>query len=253
MSNSIIKKCPACSSDLIISRLSCIKCKIEITGDFTNNDFSGLTEIEKDFIKYFLLCEGNFSKLQLLGNESYLSVKEKLNNILIKLGLKINKNEITEETMRMIQPTNNDSEVVKTLKEKFASCAGKSYMSMLKGDDLAIWLADDGCGIITAGLKNVVLKWNHFTAIVEKANAIGGKMYRGDSAAQRGEKIGSDSFPLDTIDAFISTQFFGANVGDTTLRRSTYYSGILAWAGIADNYRSDGNGGYIIIRSKFTK
>ena len=88
---------------------------------------------------------------------------------------------------------------------------------------------------------------------LNKANELGGTMYRGDSAAQNGAKIGSDKLPLDTIDAFISLEFYGANIGNTTTRRSTYYSAILAWAGIVDNYRSKGKGGYIVVKPEFRK
>ena len=68
--------------------------------------------------------------------------------------------------------------------------------------------------------------------------------------AQKGKKIGSEDFPLETIDAYIGVKYYGAEIGKTTTRRSTYYAAILAWAGICYNYKSDGNalGGYIQIK-----
>ena len=78
-------------------------------------------------------------------------------------------------------------------------------------------------------------------------------MYRGDAAAQNGAKIGSEELPIDTIDAFIAVEFYGASVGASTLRRSTYYAAILAWAGIVENHRSKGEGGYIVVKPEYRK
>ena len=73
------------------------------------------------------------------------------------------------------------------------------------------------------------------------------KRYKGDGAAHSGKLIGSEEFPENTIDAFIAVKFYGASVGGTTTRRSTYYATILAWAGICTNNKSarDGKGGFI--------
>ena len=76
-------------------------------------------------------------------------------------------------------------------------------------------------------------------------------MYRGDVAAQNGAKIGSLDLPLTTIDGYISTEFYGSKIGCSTMRRSTYFSGILAWAGIATVHRSQGNGSFITINNEY--
>ena len=124
-------------------------------------------------------------------------------------------------------------------------------MPVLKGNPIQIWASSTELGIETAGLKGVVLEWKIFDAIVKKANELGGIMYRGDSAAHSGARIGSEELPVTTIDGFISTKFYGATIGDTTLRRSTYYAGILAWAGIVTNHRSEGKGGFITVNREY--
>lgn len=63
-------------------------------------------------------------------------------------------------------------------------------------------------------------------------------------AVNAGKKAGEFYTPHDS---FISLKFYGSNIGDTTLRRSTYYAAILAWAGICNNMRSKGQGGYIML------
>lgn len=155
----------------------------------------------------------------------------------------IDKNKLTEMA--------NGSKVIKALQEKIIAHGGKSLMPVLKGNPVPFYLSPTNDGLISEGLPKVVLEWHIFDAIVKKAISLGGKIYRGDSAAQNGAKIGSDELSLDTIDGFISMHFYGAQVGNTTLRRSTYYAGILDWAGIAVNHRSQGHGGFITINPEY--
>ena len=157
-------------------------------------------------------------------------------------------NNMTIENLAVEQ---EDSKVIRRLKEKIIACGGKAYMPVLKGEPVPFWLSSTQCGFESQGLRGVVLKWEVFDAIIKKAMELGGIMYRGDSAAQNGARIGSEDLPLTTIDGFISTEFFGATIGSTTLRRSTYFSGILAWAGIVTNHRSQGKGGYITVNIEF--
>ena len=72
-------------------------------------------------------------------------------------------------------------------------------------------------------------------------------MHLGANAAQKGERIDSDNFPVDTIDGFISVEFYGKKLDDKTLRRSTYYAYILDWAGFVTNHW----GAYITVNKNF--
>ena len=126
-------------------------------------------------------------------------------------------------------------------------------MPMLKGEPLDIWVLSSGEGVANSGFSSLVCEWSIFDAIIKKANELGGKMYRGDGAAQKGEKIGTTEFPVDTMDAFLALEFYNGAIGETTTRRSTYYAGILAWAGIVENHRSVGQGGYITVNPAFRK
>lgn len=245
----IIKKCPACGSELSITKLTCKNCKIEITGDFEVNIFDKLDNNEINFVIKFLLNDGNLTKLQSDFNESYNMIKNKLDNIKIKLGLK-DKNE-NLNNIANLKIKDNESKVIKRLKEKMIKCNGKTFMQMLRGNPIEIWISNNGNGIVTASLPNIILKWEIFDAIINKANSLGGIMFKGDSAAQNGAKIGSNELALNCIDSFISLKYYNAKIGDTTLRRSTYFSAILAWAGIVENKRSKGNGGYIIVNNEF--
>ena len=244
----VLKKCPVCGEDLAISKLTCANCKLDFSGSFQMSLFENLNDSEIDFVKQFLKNEGNFSRLQEHYGMTYANVKNILKDINIKLGtIEDQRKEIDMEVIAQ----KNQTGIIKVIQDKFIECGGKSKMQMLKGDPLDIWVASSGEGVLNSGYKNLVCEWYILEAIVKKANELGGIMYRGDSAAQNGAKIGSPELPLDTIDAYIALNFYGAYEGASTIRRSTYYSAILAWAGIVENHRSKGKGGYIVVKPEF--
>jgi hypothetical protein len=250
MKKNILKNCPVCGEELTISKLKCISCDMEYSGNFQTSLISGLNDTETEFILLFLKNEGNISKMQNEIGRTYASIKAILSEINLKLGLIKEKKESVD---MKIFANNNVTGVIKAIQDKFIECGGKSKMKMLKGEPLDIWVAPSGEGVENSGFTQLVCEWHILEAIVKKANELGGVMYRGDSAAQNGAKIGSKELPLDTIDAFISLEFYGAKEGASTLRRSTYYAAILAWAGIVENNRSKGNGGYIVVKPEYRK
>lgn len=248
MKNQLINKCPSCGEDLSISSLKCNKCGLTINGEFdipgnTSNAGNDLTEDEQEFVKLFLKYEGNISRLVNRTGMSFIKAKTLLRQINIKLG-----NE--EELPGLVNYQDRDDREDKLtasgeIKNKFNECGGVAECPMVKGKPLKIWMTKEG--VCNSAFPSLICEWRVFDAILEKAIALGGKMYRGDAAAQNGYKIGSEELPIDTIDSFISLNFYGKKMNETTLRRSTYYSAIMAWAGLCTNHRSDGEGGYILV------
>ena len=244
MKTNIIKTCPACGGEMAITALTCQNCGIEIKGNFDypkcENAFSVLTDEEIEFLKVFIKTEGNMTTMQEILQKSYPHIKGQLNLINIKL-------EKGEEKTMEKNNFNNSCENLESAShiiiDKLIKNGGHAECPALRGNPIKIWLESDG--IHNSSFPSLVCEPRIIDAIVEKANELGGKMYRGDAAAQQGEKIGSVKFPLNTIDAFIGIKFYGAEIGKATTRRSTYYAMILAWAGICTNNRSDGIGGYI--------
>ena len=128
---------------------------------------------------------------------------------------------------------------------RFNEQGGVVDCPMMRGPAIKIWMTKDG--VKNSALPSLLCTWQQFDDILEKAIALGGIMYRGDTAAQNGSRIGSKELPLDTMESFIAMNYFGRKEGETTVRRSTYYAAIMKWAGVCDNCRSDGNGGYISV------
>ena len=123
-------------------------------------------------------------------------------------------------------------------------------MPTLKGSPIAFWASPTGMGIETDKLPGYILVWEHFDEIVKKANALGGKMYRGDVLARSGGKLGED-ISYDCMEGFIASELLFIEDGKSITRRSTYYSGILAWAGIITVHRSQGNGSFITVNARY--
>ena len=136
------------------------------------------------------------------------------------------------------------------IKEKLKANNEKALMPTLRGAPIAFWLSPTGMGIETDKLPGYILEWEHFDEIVKKANALGGTMYRADVLAMNGGKLGKE-ISYDTMEGFIASELLYISNGIKITRRSTYYSGVLAWTGIITIHRSKGNGSYITVNPKY--
>jgi hypothetical protein len=83
----IPKKCPSCSADLVITRLSCPKCGTEVQGSFEPDLFTRLSPGDYDFIVLFIKTKGNIKEMERELGISYWTIRNKLNEIVAWLGL----------------------------------------------------------------------------------------------------------------------------------------------------------------------
>ncbi len=79
-------QCPACSANLVISRLTCPECGTEVTGQFTPDLFSCLSPNDFDFVVLFLKAKGNIKEMERELGISYWTIRSKLNEIVDGLG-----------------------------------------------------------------------------------------------------------------------------------------------------------------------
>ena len=143
-----------------------------------------------------------------------------------------------------------ENQISSIIKEKLKANNGKALMPTLRGAPIAFWVSPTGMGIETDKLSGYILEWKHFDEIIKKANLLGGKMYRGDVMAMNGGKLGEE-ISYDSMEGFIAGELLYILDGTKITRRSTYYSGILAWAGIVTIHRSQGRGSYITVNPKY--
>ena len=143
-----------------------------------------------------------------------------------------------------------ENQISNIIKEKLKGSNGKALMPTLRGTPIAFWISPTGMGIETDKLPSYILEWEHFDEIIKKANTLGGKMYRADIITMNSGKLGEE-ISHDSMEGFIASELLYIVDGTKITRRSTYYSGILAWAGIVTLHRSQGNGSYITVNAKY--
>lgn len=124
------------------------------------------------------------------------------------------------------------------IKEKLKACGGRATVPSMCENRSGFEIVFTDMGIATKKLSNYVLEWEHFDEIVKKANSLGGKMYRGD--ANSGNKLGY-GIPHDCVDGFVASELLGREDGKSVTRTSTYYTGVLEWAGIAKRHPAEKN------------
>ena len=145
-----------------------------------------------------------------------------------------------------------ENKISAIIQEKLSACNGQAFMPVLRGEPIAFRISKTGWGIETDKLPGYIFVWQHFDEIVKKANALGGKMYRGDVLARSGGKLGEE-ISYDTMEGFIAGELLCTEEGKAVTRRSTYYSGILAWAGIVTVHKSQGKGSFITVNPAYQK
>jgi hypothetical protein len=74
--------CPICSSNLEIREYFCTQCHTTIKGRFAIDIFAGLSETQLEFIKIFLISQGNIKEMEKRLNISYPTVKSRLADII---------------------------------------------------------------------------------------------------------------------------------------------------------------------------
>jgi hypothetical protein len=81
------KSCPACSSRLVVTGLSCPNCSTEVRGRFEFDLFSQLSPNDFDFVVMFLKTKGNIKEMERELGISYWTIRNKLGEIVAQLGL----------------------------------------------------------------------------------------------------------------------------------------------------------------------
>lgn len=160
-------------------------------------------------------------------------------------------NDKEEIDMKRIKEQN----IIDVLKSKIAENMNNGlYMKSLKKlKNATFFVSPNGRGVMVKQLGDYVLEWEHFEKIVTKANELGGKMYRGDELVQVGSNKLGEEISYDCMEGFIASELLYIEEGMSITRRSTYYSGILAWAGIVTIHKSEGKGSFITVNPEYRK
>ena len=82
-----IGKCPICESQLRVTELTCPACSTRIVSDLTTCPFCNLPSEALAFLWAFLKARGNIKEVEKDLGISYPTVRKRLDELLISLGL----------------------------------------------------------------------------------------------------------------------------------------------------------------------
>ncbi len=82
----LVGRCPACGSDLEVTRLQCFNCDTAIEGRFETCKFCLLTREQRDFVETFLRVRGNIKEVERELGISYPTVRSRLDQVIRALG-----------------------------------------------------------------------------------------------------------------------------------------------------------------------
>lgn len=72
---------------MFVERLRCPSCGITVEGEFSTNPFTYLNEEEVNFLLVFLKARGNIKEVERILGISYPTVRNRLNSLLLSLGI----------------------------------------------------------------------------------------------------------------------------------------------------------------------
>ena len=87
-----LSNCPICHQELQVREYHCPACEVSFQGNFSRNWLEGFSASQLEFIKLFLLVQGNLKELQKHLGISYPTVKSRLSEIthIITSDLQVN-------------------------------------------------------------------------------------------------------------------------------------------------------------------
>ena len=97
----VLGRCPVCTSELTVQRLSCSSCSVALEGEFHLNPFNRLSAEQQRFVEKFLVARGNMSEVQKELGVSYPTVRARLEEIISQLGHEPASDEATLQAERL--------------------------------------------------------------------------------------------------------------------------------------------------------
>ncbi len=236
----LIRKCPSCGGEMIISSLTCSDCQLELRGQFTETEsspFAVLSEEQASFLLLFLDCRGNLKQVQERASLSYPAAKKKLDEVRGALGFTVEtqgaeiKEVIDVNTWNINEDSRKASDIVK---RKLRENGGRAIVTSFQGNEYEVIASLNGtefrCSAVPMALEYMV-----FDIVVDFLRQNGGRAEKGTGRAA----LGSEKCGLDTIAGVILNQYFGVEPGGSAHDPSFAIIAILEWAGLVRNLRGE--------------
>ena len=102
MARKVIRQCPSCDGELEVTRLSCTECETEILGRFELTRFAMLPLETLQYLEVFIKNRGNIKKMERELNDSYWTIRAKLDEVIKEMGFEVE--EAEDEARRDARP-----------------------------------------------------------------------------------------------------------------------------------------------------
>lgn len=236
------ENCPVCKGELYINRLSCKNCKSEFPVEKPISKYDLLPNEQKEFLETFLRNRGNIKTVGEDLHISYPTVKRRLEELLVNLGLE--------------EPEENDCEVVldmntfgkidfdstipsDIIRRKIYESGGSVVISLLDGKQCRIVASADGKTFTSDKLNKYQISFeysvfNHIVDLLKQS-----KHYRAPKGNGHGkeDKVGYGKCTEDTIVGTVAIKHFKKQYGESTFDPTFVLAAMLDWAGIGINQR----------------
>ena len=236
----MIKHCPVCDSDLIVSSLLCPKCKMELRGEFEMNPFDRLSEDQTAFLYSFLKNRGNLSAVQANMQISYPTAKKRLGEILVQLGLEEkaaadeNKEELDMTNWTYDESSHKASDIIRA---KLKACGGRAVVHTARGLPCEVTVSPDGQAFTCDKLPvTPPYRFEVFDVIVDLLLANNGRARKGNG---RNCRLGDPECDETTVVGAIAYNYAGKKTGNSVFDPVFALAAILEWAEIASNERGE--------------
>lgn len=97
-----LSNCPVCGNKLKIVKYTCDNCQTEISGNFSQDNFTKLTQEQKNFMETFILKRGSIKEIEKELGVSYPTVRSKLDDLINALGHRVESNTSKIEILEML-------------------------------------------------------------------------------------------------------------------------------------------------------
>ncbi len=234
----LISRCPGCQGTLRISTLQCPDCGMELKNDFEISIFDQLDKEQYGFLLSFLKSRGSLKEVQSDLQMSYLTVKKKLDELLIALNLseaveKEDSKEMDTSNLKVDYTSRKASEIIKgKLKEN----GGHVTVYTARRLPCEICAEPDGVTFFSDKLPiKPAYEYTVFDVIVNLLMEQGGRARKGNG---RNFKLGHAGCEETTVVGAIA-KYRGYEVGDSVYDPVFVMAAVLEWAGIARNGRGE--------------
>lgn len=241
----LLSRCPACNGALEVRTLLCPECGLELKNSFELSPYDSLDAEQADFLRCFLRCRGNLSRVQEELGLSYPAAQKRLTKLLINLELvqsEREENHDEEEIDVSGWITDPQSEKAsEIIKAKLKEAGGRATVRTYDGSLREITASRDGRRFLCPQL--IPYSYGVFDAITNLLlNSPG---YRAKKGSARSAKLGEPGCEENTVAGAILV-YLGKKPGESGFDPAFILAAVLEWAGIAHNRR-----GYLELTAEY--